>query len=382
MQRDEPGGAPGKKPFIPNSRPSLGALEKTYVLQALESTWVSSTGEFVTRFEQDVASFLGVGHGVATSNGTTALHLACAALDLGPGDEVLAPDLTFAATANAVFMTGATPVLVDSCPHHWNMDPAAARQALTPRTKGMIVVHLLGHPCDMAPLMAMAEERGLWVVEDCAEALGVTYGGRKVGGFGRIGAFSFYANKVITTGEGGLCATDDPALAERMRTLRAHGMSGNRQYWHEAPGFNYRITNLNAALGVAQMERLGELLAARRRLAELYHQGLAGLPGLIFNLPALGDTIDWLFPLFVDEAKLGLSRDRVRQGMQDAGIDARPMFYPMHMMPPFAGLPRSGPLENSKRWGLTGLLLPLFPELTPEQVAFICRTLADIIRGR
>lgn len=382
MQRRQPSQQPGQQPWIPNSRPSLGQREEQYLLEALRSTWVSSTGEFVNRFEQGVADYLGLKHGVATSNCTTALHLACAALGLGPGDEVLVPDLTFAATANAVFLAGATPVLVDSSATHWNMDPAAARQALSPRTKGMIVVHLLGHPCDMAPLMALAHERGLAVVEDCAEALGVTYADKRVGGFGRIGAFSFYANKVITTGEGGLCATDDGELADHMRTLRAHGMDGTRQYWHEVPGFNYRMTNLNAALGVAQMERLDQLLARRRELKDAYHRGLNGLPGLTYDLPALGGTIDWLFPLFLDEAALGISRDQALDQLHQAGIDARPMFYPLHMMPPFAGLPRSGSLEHSRRWGLSGLLLPLFPELEDAQVDFICQSLAGLVRGR
>jgi perosamine synthetase len=365
---------------IPCSQPSLGALEEQYLLEALRSGWVSSTGDFVLRFERGLADLLGLPFGVATSNGTTALHLALAALGIGPGDEVLVPNLTFAATANAAFMAGARPVLVDSLPDHWNMDPAQAEAACNGRTRAMIVVHLLGHACDMGPLLDLARRRGLKVVEDCAEALGCTWEGRPVGALGDIGTFSFYGNKVITTGEGGLCATADPELERRLRVLRAHGMSPQRQYWHEVVGFNYRMTNLNAALGVAQLERMGELLARRRALRELYDSQLTGLPGVRIRFSAPGRTIDWLYPLFLEGA-LAARRDDFLEGLHAQGVDARPMFHPLHLMPPFAGLPRSPSLEHSARWGGSGLLLPLYPALEDDQVRRIAGHLADLAAG-
>ncbi len=366
---------------IPISRPSLGDKEEQYVLEALRSSWVSSTGAFLSRFEKGMADFLGLRFGVATSNGTTALHLALAALGVGPGDEVLVPNLTFAATANAVIMAGAKPVLVDSLGDHWNLDPASAAQALSARTKAIIVVHLLGHACDMGPILDLCRQRSLLVVEDCAEALGCTWAGRKVGGLGQIGTFSFYANKVITTGEGGLCATDDPELEHRLRVFRAHGMSPDRPYWHEQVGFNYRMTNLSAAMGLAQLERMPALLARRRRLRELYDQGLRGLKGALVSFPAPGDTIDWLYPLFLDPAEAGVDRDQLLAILRRDGVDARPMFHPLHMMPPFVDMPRAPSMENSTRWGLTGVLLPLYPELSEEQVAYITARVAAALAG-
>lgn len=376
-QRNHPA-VPDQKITIPISRPHLDAREERYLLEALHSTWISSTGRFVRRFEEDLAAYLGLPHAVSTTNGTAALHLALATLGIGPGDEVLIPNLTFAATGNAVFMTGATPVLVDSRPDHWNLDPASLAGAISPRCKALIVVHLLGHACPMEPIMAIARQHDLLVVEDCAEALGSTDQGRRVGGFGHIGAFSFFANKVMTTGEGGACVTSDPALYERLHDLRAHGMSRDRQYWHQLVGFNYRMTNLSAALGVAQLEKLENMLEKRRQVRGLYDRLLEGLPGIAINFAAPGRAIDWLYPLFLDQEALGLGRDQALASLRAAGIDARPMFYPLHQMPPFAQAPRAADLVNSTRWGLSGLLLPLFPDMEPAQVEYVAGRVASL----
>lgn len=377
-QHEKPQPAPPASISIPISRPHLDGREEKYLLEALHSTWISSSGEFVQRFEEGLAAYLGLPHAVSTTNGTAALHLALASLGIGPSDEVLIPDLTFAATGNAVYMTGATPVLVDSRADHWNLDPESLRNALSPRSKALIVVHLLGHACPMEPIMEIARERGLLVVEDCAEALGSTHAGQAVGGFGHIGAFSFFANKVMTTGEGGACVTRDPALYERLQDLRAHGMARGRQYWHEFVGFNYRMTNLSAALGVAQLEKLPLLLEKRRQVRQRYDVLLAGLPGLRTSFAASGQVTDWLYPLFLDERVLGLSRDQALASLRGAGIDARPMFYPLHMMPPFAKAPRAASLDNSRRWGLSGLLLPLFPDMEPAQVEYVAQQVAAL----
>jgi perosamine synthetase len=277
-------------------------------------------------------------------------------------------------------MAGATPVLVDSLPDHWNMDPAQAEAACNERTRAIIVVHLLGHACEMGPLLELARRRGLRIVEDCAEALGCTWDGRQVGALGDIGTFSFYGNKVITTGEGGLCATADPELDRRLRVLRAHGMSPQRQYWHEVVGFNYRMTNLNAALGVAQLERMEELLARRRVLSELYDSLLGDLPGVRVRFQAPGRTIDWLYTLFLDEG-LAPRRDELLERLHARGADVRPMFHPLHLMPPFAGLPHSPSLAQATRWGASGMLLPLFPGLREDQVRTVASHLADLLVG-
>ncbi|MFH1034238.1 MAG: DegT/DnrJ/EryC1/StrS family aminotransferase [Pseudomonadota bacterium] len=365
---------------IPISKPHLDGREEQYLLEALHSTWISSSGQFVQRFEEGLAAYLGLPHAVSTTNGTAALHLALATLGIGPGDEVLIPDLTFAATGNAVYMTGATPVLVDSLPEHWNLDPASLASAISPRSKALIVVHLLGHACPMEPILEIARRHDLLVVEDCAEALGSTHAGRAVGGFGHIGAFSFFANKVMTTGEGGACVTSDPALYERLQDLRAHGMARGRQYWHEFVGFNYRMTNLSAALGVAQLEKLPLLLEKRRQVRQRYDALLEGLPGLRTRFAASGQVIDWLYPLFLDEQELGIGRDQALAALRQAGIDARPMFYPLHLMPPFAKAPRAASLANSLRWGLSGLLLPLYPDLEPAQVEYVARQVAGLAK--
>ncbi|CAO0821014.1 GDP-perosamine synthase [Desulfarculales bacterium] len=365
---------------IPISRPHLDGREEQYVLEALRSTWISSTGQFVQRFEESLAFFLGLPHAVSTTNGTAALHLALAALGMGAGDEVLIPDLTFAATGNAVYMAGARPVLVDSRADHWNLDPASLESALSPRSRALIVVHLLGHACPMEPILEIARRYGLLVVEDCAEALGSTNVGRRVGGFGQIGAFSFFANKVMTTGEGGACVTSDATLFERLQDLRAHGMARGRQYWHEFVGYNYRMTNLSAALGVAQLEKLPQLLDKRRQVRQHYDALLKGLPGIRTGFAASGEVIDWLYPLFLDQEALGIDRDQALASLRQVGIDARPMFYPLHLMPPFAGAPQAASLANSRRWGLSGLLLPLFPDMEPGQVEYVAAQVAKLGR--
>ena len=238
---------------LPIAEPSLGEKELSYVTECILTGWVSSAGKFVTRFEEIFAEFCGTQHAITTSSGTTALHLALLALGIGPGDEVIVPSLTFIATANAVTYTGASPVFIDSELETWNLDPNLIEEFITPRTKAIIPVHLYGHPVNMAAIVEIAQRHGLVVVEDAAEAHGAKYQGRRVGGIGDLGIFSFYGNKIVTTGEGGMVVTNRADLAEKIRILRGHGMSPERRYWHPVLGYNYRMTNLQAALGVAQM---------------------------------------------------------------------------------------------------------------------------------
>jgi len=252
-----------KRSYIPIAQPSLNGNELKYVTDALLSTWISSTGKYIDQFENDFSKYIDMRYGVSTSNGTTALHLALMALDIGEGDEVIIPDLTFAATINAVLHANATPVVVDVSEESWCIDPIEIQKAITPKTKAIIPVHLYGQPCEMDAIMSIAKKYNLKVVEDCAEAHGATYRDKKVGSFGDISCFSFFANKIITTGEGGMCLTNSKEIDVKLRQLRDHGMSKEKKYWHDMVGYNYRMTNIQAAIGCAQLERIDEILSWR-----------------------------------------------------------------------------------------------------------------------
>ncbi len=363
--------------FIPVYEPWLGAHEEEYVLEAVRSGWISSLGKYVNRFEEEFAAFCGVAHGVSTSNGTTALHLALYALGIGPGDEVIIPALTFVASANAVHYTGATPVFADVDQHTWTMDPADIARLISPRTKAIMPVHLYGHPAPMDEIRSLAAQHGLWIVEDAAESHGAAVDGCRTGSMGHVAAFSFFANKIITTGEGGMVTTNDSSLAARCRLLRDHAMPPERRYWHAEVGFNYRMTNLQAAVGVAQMERIDEFIRRKRQIAEQYSAQLAGLPGL--TLPCERErytNVYWMYSILVDKP-FPLDRDELVRTLRARGIDSRPFFHPLDTLPPYQShMPRPVSLELSR----VGLNLPSFPRLRDEQVAFICQTLWDLSR--
>ncbi|NQU99168.1 MAG: DegT/DnrJ/EryC1/StrS aminotransferase family protein, partial [Parcubacteria group bacterium] len=242
--------------MIQVSKPSLGREELNNVMEAIKSSWISSKGKFITEFEENFAEYCGVKYGIATANGTVALHLALKALKISKGDEVIVPDLTFIATANVVTYCNAKPIFIDSNPDYWCIDPEKIEEKITTKTKAIIPVHLYGHPCDMDAITKIAKKYGLYVIEDAAEAHGAGYKGKKVGSFGDISCFSFYGNKIITTGEGGMCLTNNQKLAERMKILRDHGMSPDKRYWYDVIGFNYRMTNIQAAIGVAQLKKI------------------------------------------------------------------------------------------------------------------------------
>ena len=364
--------------MIPVFAPWLSENVRRYVLDCVDSGWISSLGAYVGRFEREFAAFCEAGHGVATSNGTTALHLALVTLGLGPGDEVLVPDLTFVATANAVRYTGATPVLVDADPVTWTMHPADARRKVTARTRAIIPVHLYGHPVDLDPLSELARAHGLRVVEDAAEAHGARYQGRRVGALGHIGVFSFYGNKIITTGEGGMVVTNDPALAARAAFLRDHAMDPKRRYYHPEVGFNYRMTNIQAAIGCAQLEQAESILARRKAIAAAYEAGLAGIPGL--RLPPAApwaESVYWMYSVLVEPA-FGRDRDTVREGLRGRGVDSRPFFVPLHELPPY-GTETTFPVATAL--GRTGINLPSGTGLTPEEIQTVCQALRDLARG-
>jgi perosamine synthetase len=365
--------------MIPVAEPLLGEKELEYVTDCIRSGWVSSLGKYVRRFEQEFATYCGVRYGVATHNGTVALHLTMAALGIGPGDEVILPTLTFVATANAVTYTGATPVFVDSEPRTWNIDPEAAARVITPRTRAIIAVHLYGHPADMDPLRALADQHGLTLIEDAAEAHGARYKGRQTGSLSDVAIFSFFGNKIITTGEGGMVLTDDSALAERCFFLENQARHKENPYWHPEIGYNYRMTNIQAALGVAQLERIEELIAARVRNAAHYQRRLSSVPGLTLP-PCAGwaENVYWMYTVLVEE-DYGLDRDALMAHLRQQGIETRPVFYPIHTLPMYK---QGQHFPVAEELGRKGINLPSGATLTPEQVDAVCNALAEVPRGR
>jgi perosamine synthetase len=324
--------------LLPVAEPDLGSLEEQYLLEAFRSGWISSMGAFVGRFEEAFASFCGTRDAVSVSNGTVALHLALVAAGVGPGDEVIVPSLTFVATAAAVRHAGAEPVFVDSQPDIGTMDPRAVERAVTPRTRAIIPVHLYGHPADMDPILALAQDRKIIVIEDAAEAHGAAYKGRTVGSLGQLATFSFYGNKILTTGEGGMVVTSDPALAEKLRFLKDHAMDPARRYWHPTVGFNYRMTNLQAAIGCAQLERFEELCRRRQHVLDLYRDAFADSPAIRFN-PSRGwaTPVPWLVCAIMPDGCSREERDLLIANLRQAGVDSRPYFHLLSDMPPYVG---------------------------------------------
>jgi len=365
---------------MPLVQPSLGGNESKYVNDCLATGWISSQGAYIEKFQNAFAAYMGGGRALCTSSGTTALHLALEALGIGADDEVIVPDFTFGATANVVLHANATPVFVDVDPITWTLDPKAMEAAVTSRTKAVIPVHLYGHPCDMDPIMALARKHGLKVIEDCAEALGAEYKGRKVGLIGDVGCFSFFANKVITTGEGGMVVTNSPDLTAAMSMLRDHGMAPGRRYWHLAAGYNYRMTNLQAAVGLAQLERIDVFLNRRAELAKRYNAYLAGFAGLQLQTQApWARNIYWLYSLAVRPEHLGMNRDQLAARLQERGIETRPVFHPLHDQPAYrTGIARPCPVTVDI--ATRGLSLPTGNEMTGADVDRVCDALTSIMR--
>jgi len=374
--------------MIPVAAPIIGEREIAYVTDAVRSGWVSSIGPYIDRFEEAFASYLGVRHAIAVSNGTVALHLALHAMGLGPGDEVIVPDLTFAATAHTVLQTGAVPVFADVSAETWCLDPRAVERAITPRTRVIVPVHLFGHPADMPAISALARasnEGRVRVLEDAAEAHGASIGGVKAGALGDMGAFSFYGNKLMTTGEGGMLTTDDDALARRCRFLKDHGMSPERRYFHTELAFNYRMTNLQAALGVAQLEQLEEFIEKKRRIMGWYREALADVPGLTLNPETTGvRNVCWMISVVLGDA-IRLERDQICARLRAAGVDTRPFFVPMSALPHLAsartvGVEGSG-CPVSARLSARGFNLPSGCGLTEDEVARASGALREVLRS-
>lgn len=359
------------------AQPHLTGNEYKYLMDAFLSTWISSTGKYVTQFEENFSKYCGAKHGVAVSNGTAALHLALSALGIGKGDEVIVPDITFAATINAVIYTGAKPVIVDVEEDSWCMSPDALEKAITPNTKAVIPVHIYGQPCDMGRICEIAKIYQLYIVEDCAEAHGAKWNNRRVGSFGIISCFSFYGNKVITTGEGGMCITDSEELYEKMHILRDHGMSRKKKYYHEVVGFNYRMTNLQAAIGVAQLERIDDILNWRMQLEIQYRKRFSLIDGVVMQKTNLSDRakITWLVSMLVDEKK----RDQVLEVLKENRIDARSFFIPLSEMELYKKYAEE--CKCSKKISRMGLNLPTTYEIREKDIETIANLVESVLIG-
>lgn len=365
---------------IPVAAPALVGREREYVLDCLDSTWISSSGSYLERFESAFAEFCGVRHAISCCNGTVAVHLALLAHGVGPGDEVIVPTLTYVATANPVVYCGAQPVFVDSEPRTWNMDPERIAAAITPKTRGIVVVHLYGHPVDMDPILEVAESHNLWVIEDAAEAHGARYRGRIVGSMGSLSTFSFYGNKIITSGEGGMVVTDDERLATLVRQLHGQGQDPKRRYWFPMVGFNYRMTNIEAAIGLAQLERIDWHLSRRREIAGWYREELSDVEGIELSPQASwAESAYWITCAVLDTARFG-SRDDVMAALDRAGIETRPFFYPLHTLPMYRQLNEGKTFPVAEDLGRRGVNLPSSATLTRDDVAYVCEQLRKIKR--
>jgi perosamine synthetase len=362
--------------IIPVCEPTLNGNEAKYVLDCVESNWISSAGKYISRFEQSFASLCGASYGVACANGTVALHLALAALGIGPGDEVILPTFTMIATINAVTYTGATPVLVDSEPATWNMDMNQVADKITPRTRVVMPVHTYGHPVDMDPLLELAERHGFYVVEDAAEAHGAEYKGRLAGSLGHAGCFSFYANKIITTGEGGMVTTNDPEIARLAANLRDHAFSHERHFWHKYLGYNYRMTNMQAAIGLAQAEQMASFVAARRANAARYTVGLKDIPGIVTPPEAEWvKSVFWMYSILVQD-EFCMTRDELRAYLAAHGIETRTFFIPMHLQPIYYQTFKGQRYPISEMLCQRGFYLPSASSLGAQEIDYI----VDIVR--
>ncbi len=360
--------------------PLITGNEKKYLVDCIEKNEISSGGRYLEAFENAFSAYCGVHFGVGTTSGTTALHLAVAALGIGPGDEVIIPDFTIAACAFAVIYCGAKPIFVDVEPDTWNLNPALIEKKITKRTKAIMPVHIYGHPCDMDSIIALAKKYKLMVIEDAAEAHGATYKGKVAGGIGHVGIFSFYANKIITSGEGGMVITNNPRIAERARLLRNLAFLKKKRFFHKEIGFNFRMTNLQAALGLAQFEKINEFIERRRNNASKYQTLLKDVRGLTLPIERPETkNVYWMYGVLVDK-NFGMNRDTLMTKLYESGIETRTFFIPMHRQPIFKkmGLCPKEKFPVTERISQTGFYLPSSSGLTESEIRTVCHAIKKI----
>ena len=351
----------------PVYKPSLKGNEKKYVNECLDSTWISSKGKFVKQFEGSFAKYIYISYATGVCNGTVALHLALITLGIGPGDEVIVPTFTYISSVNSIAYTGAKPVFVDSLSDTWQIDPEDIKRKITPNTKAIMAVHLYGHPCDMDKICKIARENNIFVIEDAAESFGSKYKGIHTGVFGDIAAFSFFGNKAITTGEGGMVVTNDKTLFDRAVHFKGQGLAKYREYWHDVIGYNYRMTNICAAIGLAQLERADEIITKKRKIASWYDEYLKGLP-----IETNKETENvfhsyWMYTILVE---IPMIRDVLRKHLKENEIETRPTFYPIHTMPMYCKIYQKHPVAEDISW--RGINLPSYPDLSEMDIKNIC----------
>ncbi|MCR9140738.1 MAG: DegT/DnrJ/EryC1/StrS family aminotransferase [bacterium] len=382
-----------EQPFIPVCEPALLGNELEYVSEAVRTGWISSSGKYVGEFERSFAEYCGVKYGVGVCNGTVAIHLALRAAGVGPGDEVVIPDFTMIATAFAVCYAGAKPVFVDVDARTWNMDPDAFEAAITSKTKAVIPVHIMGLPCAMNAIQAIADRHGIAVIEDAAESHGAEYDGRKTGGLAKMAAFSFFANKNLTTGEGGMVVTDDEELYQRLKYLKnlAFPLGAAREYVHDEIGFNYRLSNLHAAVGLAQVEKADDYRRMRIENHELYRKHLSDIPGIEHQFDPVHDSgvadgsetravhVHWMNAICLDPKEFGVGRDELMSRLKAVGIDSRKLFTGMHRQKSLRdyGCDVGGEFPQTDRLAANGLYLPSSSTLDEAAIRRICAAVRD-----
>lgn len=356
----------------PVYKPSFTGNEKKYLTECIDSSWISSKGKFIKQFEDKFAGYVISEYATSVCNGTVALHLALIALGIKEGDEVIVPTFTYIASVNSIAYTGAIPVFVDSKRDTWQMCPEDIEQKITPKTKAIMVVHLYGHPCDMDKIMKIAHKYNLLVIEDCAEAIGTRYKGQHVGTFGDVGTFSFFGNKTITCGEGGMVITNDATIYDRLVHFKGQGLAKHREYWHDVIGYNYRMTNMQAAVGLAQLEQIETFLAKKQQIAKCYYENLSGLPVEFHKSSSDVFHSYWMCSIMVEKIQL---RNELREYLKEAGIETRPTFYPIHTMPMYSKNFTKHPVAEDL--ASRGINLPSYPELEKEDIKYICEKIRE-----
>lgn len=361
------------------ANPVFNGNEKKYLNECIDTGWISANGRFIEAFEAEFSKFCGVEYALAGANGTVTLHLILSALGIGPGDEVIMPTFTYIATANAVQYCGATPVFVDSEPGTWNVDPEQVERHITSKTKAIMPVHLYGLPADMQLLMELAKKHNLLVIEDAAEAHGALCDGKRVGSIGHVGSFSFFGNKIITCGEGGMITTNDKALYEKMKVLRSQGGDPAKRYWHSMVGYNYRMTNMQAAVGLGQLENIAWHLEQRQRIARLYTARIEAMSEWVEmqQIPQNRTHVFWMNSVVLKDS-VKHSRDEVMQKMEECNIEMRPLFYPMHHMPPYLDENLHTPI--AEKISARGINLPSHALLGEADVDYVMDCLKRIVQ--
>lgn len=363
---------------IPVYQPSIGLKEKQYVNDCLDSSWISSKGKYIEAFEKSFSEKTNVKYATSVCNGTVALHVALLSIGIGKDDEVIVPTFTYIASVNAIQYTGATPVFVDSDLNTWQIDPQDVEDKITNKTKAIIAVHLYGQSCNMEQLKKIAEKHKIFLVEDCAEAFGTTFKGQHVGSFGDISTYSFFGNKTITTGEGGMVVTNNETLYERSKHLKEQGLAKYRQYWHDVVGYNYRLSNIACAIGLAQLERSDQILKRKREIAEFYKKAF-DKTDYIFHNEADGTYHSyWMCSILINQNKFHKeAREKLRNYLDSKGIETRPLFYPVHTMPMYYAQYQTH--KNAENISRRGINLPSYPDLKDSDLKYVCDSVLECV---